>query len=159
SLKPTAHFDPTDVSFNVTCPGQASAKVLTGINTLLLSASDSQPPDLIALAATATNDQILHLTPTLPHSGAFSVATVNNGAASTFTGDAYAPGVALSSLQICQTNPTNGQCIAAASSQVTFNANSGAKPTFSVFAFANGDIPFDPAGSRIFVRFKDSQGV
>ena len=32
-------------------------------------------------------------------------------------------------------------------------------PTFSVFASAMGNVPFDPANNRIFVRFSDSGGV
>ena len=34
----------------------------------------------------------------------------------------------------------------------------GAAPTFSVFLEATGAIPFNPATSRIFVRFKDAAG-
>ena len=34
----------------------------------------------------------------------------------------------------------------------------GAAPTFSVFLEATGTIPFAPAASRAFVRFKDPAG-
>ena len=32
-------------------------------------------------------------------------------------------------------------------------------PTFEIFFQGNGNVPFDPAVSRIFVRFKDGGGV
>ena len=44
---------------------------------------------------------------------------------------------------------------------VTFTATVGgtaATPTFSVFLQAGGPIPFAPATSRVFVRFKDAGG-
>jgi hypothetical protein len=31
--------------------------------------------------------------------------------------------------------------------------------TFGVFLNASGDVPFDPANARVFVRFVDSDGV
>jgi hypothetical protein len=39
----------------------------------------------------------------------------------------------------------------------TINAN--ATPTFGIFIQGNGNVTFDPAANRIFVRFKDSGGV
>ncbi len=38
------------------------------------------------------------------------------------------------------------------------NFTAGATPTFSVFLQASGAIPFAPATSRVFVRFKDAGG-
>jgi threonine/homoserine/homoserine lactone efflux protein len=46
---------------------------------LLLSASISPGPDVVALSATAQNDGIVHVTGS-PSQGAFAVATVNLGA-------------------------------------------------------------------------------
>ena len=37
--------------------------------------------------------------------------------------------------------------------------NANATPTFGIFIQGNGNVPFDPAVNRIFVRFKDSGGV
>jgi hypothetical protein len=42
---------------------------------------------------------------------------------------------------------------------VTTTIAAGATPTFSVFLDAVGAVPFDPANSRVFVRFKDAGGV
>src|SRR5262249_16690753 len=56
-------------------------------------------------------------------------------------------------------NPQNGQCTSAIGSTVVAQINTGGTPTFSVFVAANAFIPFDPANNRIFVRFKDGQGI
>jgi hypothetical protein len=39
---------------------------------------------------------------------------------------------------------------------VTTTIAKNATPTFGIFVSASGAIPFDPAGSRIFVTFTDS---
>jgi hypothetical protein len=42
---------------------------------------------------------------------------------------------------------------------VTTSITAGATPTFSIFVTGTGTVPFDPAGNRIFVRFRDSGSV
>jgi hypothetical protein len=42
---------------------------------------------------------------------------------------------------------------------VTTTINANATPTFGIFVQATGNVPFDPAGNRIFVRFKDGGNV
>ena len=37
--------------------------------------------------------------------------------------------------------------------------NAGATPTFEVFVAGQGNVAFDPAGHRIFVRFRSGDGV
>ena len=59
---------------------------------------------------------------------------------------------------ICQTNPGTGACLASPSSTVTTTINANATPTFAVFVQGSGNVPFDPAANRIFVRFS-SGGV
>jgi hypothetical protein len=116
--------------------------------------------DVIALAATTTNDGIV----TVPLSGigesAFAVATFNNGAAgliiaSVDTGDATLPVTAT----ICQSDPVTAQCMAPAASSISTGFPASSTPTFSIFVKATGAVPFAPAGSRLFVRFKDATGV
>ena len=65
------------------------------------------------------------------------------------------PGV----VNICETNPANGQCISAINASVTTQINANATPTFGIFVQGSGNVPFDPAANRIFVRFKDGGGV
>jgi hypothetical protein len=160
ALTPTTSAPPTEVTFtfgaeNTTAP----TGVLTGINTLLLSASFSAIPDIVALAATLTNDGIVNV-PGATASGAFAVATVNVGStasitASADTGAAVLPVV----LSLCETSPATGLCVSTVGPTVTTQIDAGETPTFGIFVQGTGDIPFDPATNRIFVRFKDAGGV
>jgi hypothetical protein len=92
--------------------------------------------------------------------GAFAVAVSNVGASGMVTANADTGSATLPlSLNVCQTNPTTGACLAAPSPTVSTTINAGATPTFGIFATANAQIPFAPGTSRIFVRFKDSTGA
>jgi hypothetical protein len=133
--------------------------LLSGVDSLLISASASAVPDVIALAATESGDGIVDI-PGIAATGAFAIASINAGAEATIsvsadTGSATLP-VALT---LCHTDPTSGQCLAAAASSVSLPINTGGTPTFSVFAKASGKIVLAPGSSRIFVRFKDSSGT
>src|SRR5262249_8265115 len=114
---PTNPFAPTDVQLAFQCAGSALAPVVTGLDTLLLSASTTAVPDLIALAATAGSNGIVDIQ-SAPNgavpsaaAGAFSVATANVGTGGLITvapdtGSAVLP----LALSICQTNPVTGAC-------------------------------------------------
>jgi len=125
-----------------------------------LSASATPVPDIVALAATITNDGILTI-PGVTGTGAFSVATVNLGAGASITASADTGGVSVPvTMQLCQTNPSTAQCVSALGPSVTTQINAGQTPTFSVFVTATGTVvPFDPANTRVFVRFKDGGNV
>ena len=79
AFTPTAPFPPTDVQLSFDCTNSNPAPVNSGLNTLLLSASNTPVPDIVALAATTTNDGIVNI-PGANGTGAFAVATVNVGA-------------------------------------------------------------------------------
>jgi hypothetical protein len=102
-------FPPLKLELTYSCANAGAAPSVSGLNTVGLSASTSPVPDIIALGATPTNDQILHIT---GGSGAFAVATFNLGASSmiTATADTGASNIPLT-LNLCQTNPQSGQCI------------------------------------------------
>jgi hypothetical protein len=156
ALTPTAAIVPTDVGFNFNCTNTTPAPIVTGLSTLLFSASTTPTSDIVALAATTTNDGIVHI-PGAPGTGAFAVATVNLGAggsitAAANTGDASLP----LTITMCQTNPKTGQCLQTPSPKVATTINAGTTPTFAVFVAASGTVPFDPANSRVFVQFTDS---
>jgi hypothetical protein len=159
ALTPSAPFPPTDVQLDFECTNTDPAPSTVGLNTLLLSASSTPVPDIVALAATLTGDGILDL-PGVAGANAFAVATVNVGAngnitVSADTGDATLP----MSVFVCQTNPVSGLCLAPPASSVTTTIDADATPTFSVFAIGDGVVPFDPANNRIFVAFRDGGGV
>ena len=157
ALTPHAPIAPTDVEFSFSVTS-AVAK-LAGINTLLFSGSASPVPDIVALAATLSNDGVVNI-PGTNGTGAFAVATVNVGATGTITASADTGGLTLPvNISLCQTNPTTGQCISAIGPNVTTQINPNATPTFRIFVQGDGNVPFDPAANRIFVRFKDGSGV
>jgi hypothetical protein len=157
AFTPTAAFPPTDVQLSFDCTNSNPAPVNSGLNTLLLSASNTPVPDIVALAA--ANAGIVDI-PGTNGTGAFAVATVNVGASAGITASADTGAAVLPvNVFLCETNPTTGVCISAVGPSVSTTINAGATPTFGIFVQGNGNVPFDPAGNRIFVRFKDGGGV
>jgi hypothetical protein len=157
-LTPTATMDPREVALSYGCANSQPASILTGVNTLLLSASDTPVPDIVALAATPSGDGIIRADLSVG-TAAFAVASINVGAAdeitvSARTGEAVLP----LALSLCQTNSTDGACLAPPLESVTSNMTNGATPTFSVFLSVSGEIPPDPATHRIFVYFRGGNG-
>jgi DNA-binding beta-propeller fold protein YncE len=140
------------------CSGVPPAASIPGVNTIDLSFSTTPGADIIALASTATSNGIVEL----PAGGtsAFAVATVNLGAAEMLTVSVDSGGATLlASAEICETDPSTGACLGPASVAYQRSFIAGEAPTFSIFVGAGGTIPFDPANSRIFVRFTDSSGA
>jgi hypothetical protein len=159
ALTPTAPIAPTDVQLSFDCANSDPAPINIGLNTLLFSASTTPVPDIVALAATLTNDGIVNI-PGATGTGAFAVATVNVGVSGIITASADMGSVTLPvNIFLCQTDPATGQCISAIGSSVTTTINANATPTFAIFVQGNGNVPFDPAGNRIFVRFKDGGDI
>src|SRR5579859_2927430 len=156
SLTPSASFAPTAVAFNFSCANAPSAVSNFGLNTLLLSASSAPAADVVALAATTTNDGIVDI-PGANGIGAFAVATINLGApavinASANTGTADLP----VTITICETVPATGQCLAPTTASVNTSIATNATPTFAIFVQGSASVPFQPAMNRVFVQFKDA---
>jgi hypothetical protein len=159
ALTATATQTPIQVRFGFNCGGAPAAAITTGVDTLLYSASSSAVPDIVALAATVQNDGILHITGT-NGSSAFAVASVNVGASGAITVSANTGSATLPlNLMLCQTNPTSGQCLGPPAASVSTTINANATPTFGIFGTASGAIAFLPATNRIFVQFRDANGV
>ena len=160
SFTPTGGFSPTPIAFNFSCANLPAAANTFDVNTLLLSSWFTPPSDIVALAATTSNDGTLHI-PGAAGTGAFAVAAVNVGTDSTLTAQATiggTSGIPLS-VSICETNPTTGQCLSAIGPSVTTTIAAGAEPTFGIFATASGTVAFSPGVNRIFVRFTDGSGI
>jgi len=159
AFTPTAAIAPTDVVLNFACANAGPAPSNSGLNTLLLSASTTPIPDVVALGATLTSDGIVNV-PGATGTGVFAVATVNVGASGVITASADTGGVPLPvTLSLCQTNPTTGACLGAAAATVTTTIDANATPTFGIFVTGSGSVSFSPATNRIYVRFRDSGGV
>jgi photosystem II stability/assembly factor-like uncharacterized protein len=159
SLETPTPVASTDIQFGFNCTNTDRAPTIVGVNTLRLTVSATPGPDIIALAATSTRDGIVNV-PGATGTGAFAVATTNAGASASITvsvdtGSATLPMNAV----LCQTNPANAQCVSPLGPTVTVTINAGETPTFSVFVIGAGNVPFDPANNRIFVRFTDGSGV
>jgi hypothetical protein len=133
----------------------------SGLNTFLLSASIDPTPDMVAIAATTTNDGIVNI-PGLTGTHAFATAAINIGAPGTLmaTVDDNGRNLALK-VALCQTDPATSACInpptPGSAAVATVETNSIA--TFAAFVTGTGDVPFDPAANRLFMRFKTADGV
>jgi hypothetical protein len=159
AFTPTAPFLPKDINLTFTCTNTAPASVVTGLTTLLLSASGPPIPDIVALAATLNSDGIVNI-PGATGTGVFAVATVNVGAGGAITASADTGATSLPvTLLLCETHPATGACLATPTSSVTMDIYANATPTFGVFVEGTATVPFDPAKNRIFVRFKDADAV
>jgi Subtilase family len=159
ALTPTGPISSTDVQLSFDCANSNPAAINSGLNTLLLSASPTPIPDIVALAATTTNDGIVNILG-INATGAFAVATVNVGVSGNITASADTGSASLPvDISLCQTNPATGQCISGIGASVSTTINAGATPTFGIFVQGSGNVPFDPAGNRIFVRFKGAGDI
>lgn len=157
---PTAAFGSTDVELQFDCESAlgVAAIAIPGVNTILLSASDTPIPDVIALVATPTMDGIINI-PGFNGSAAFAVASANVGVGGTLWASADSGAASLPiDMAICATDAA-GQCLSPPAPQVAFAAPAGSTPSFAVFLSGQGEVAFVPASNRVFVRFVDSNGT
>ncbi len=140
------------------CLGIGPAAVETGVDTVDLTLSATPVADIVALAATASNNGIAEIPS--GGTGAFAVASDNVGAGAQIIASVDTGAATLTlTPTICQSNPGTGACLGTPAGSVTVNFTAGSTPTFSIFLKAGGTIPLDPANSRVFVRFKDTAGA
>jgi hypothetical protein len=154
---PSAPISPTNVPFFFSCINATPAPSVVGLNTLLLSASTTPTPDVVALGATLQNDGVVHVTNGSPPTGVFAVATSNLGSTDNITVGTNTGATSLPiTVTICQTNPGTGACLQTAGPTVTTTIAGNGTPTFGIFVTASGTVAFSPAVNRIFVTFTDS---
>src|SRR6185503_205560 len=108
AITPQGTITSSEVMFNFSGTNTSPVNPIIGVNTLLLSASATPTPDVIALAATPSHDGIVNI-PSLTGTGAFSVASSNVGASGliTVSADTGASSPPLT-INLCQTNPQIG---------------------------------------------------
>lgn len=155
-------FDAVDLSFRFSCDNAPQVSTISGVNSLLLAASTNPVADIVALAATPTNNGFLDLDG--PNaSAAFSVATVNVGVEDSITVEIDSNGADLPlSLSLCETNPADGACLTAvqaAPNTVSTLASANQTQTFSFFVTSSDDIASIPSSNRLRVLFRDSAGA
>jgi len=158
-ITPTEELSAVDVALEFQCANATDASSFVGLNTLLLSASFTPVPDLIALVATTTDNGVMELS---NNSGFFTAATINVGSAATITVSADTGEATLPlTLVLCQTDPLTSACINPAvpgTEPVIVDVVAGGSPTFAVFVTAAEPIALDPASNRVFLRFSDELG-
>jgi hypothetical protein len=142
------------------CDASTNAASIPGVDAVDLTFSSTPVADIVALSATESGNGVVQIPFSQGVAGAFAVASINVGISGGLTVSADLDGAALPiTLLVCQTNPSNAQCLAPPAPSVPIAIDAGATPTFSVFATAGGSVPFAPAASRIFLRFTDSNGI
>jgi hypothetical protein len=143
------------------CDGVPAASRTPGVNTVDLLFSNTPVADVIALAATESNNGIVDVPFSSGASGAFAVASINVGTSGTLNVTTDTGGTPLPlSATVCETNSAAicvSPTVPVPSFPLSFAPN--ASPTFSVFVTAAGAIPFAPATARVFLRFVDGDGV
>jgi hypothetical protein len=160
-LTPGQDYNAAEVAIVFSCTNAPTTVSVPGLNTLLLSASAAQTPDMIAIGATVSNDGIVNV-PGNNGTGFFAAAVVNIGAIGSITAIADDGGKGLPlTLSLCQTNPATGACVnpATPGSSATFTTQPNEIATFTVFVTGTGNIPFDPANNRLFLRFNTADGI
>ena len=153
-VTPNSAFDPTDIEFSFACAGLAPAANISGLNTLLLSASTNPVADMVAIALTPSGDGIAEI-PQEAGLGFLSMASVNVGTSAVLRVTARVPGGLDGALLICQTDPTNGSCVNPPAAAVELSIASNDTPTFAVFLSSFLALPLDAANRRLFIEFRD----
>ena len=155
-------FEAQDLSFRFGCDNADAVATISGVNSLLLSGSGTPVPDIVALAATPTNDGFIALAGGAA-SAAFSVATVNVGAAGPLTVEIDSNGIELPlQLGLCETDPATGACLTPpvpAPGTVATLAATNQTQTFSFFVTSTAEIVANPALLRLRVIFRDANGA
>lgn len=156
ALTPTAPLANREVPIFLDCLNQRPAASHVGLNTLILTAADPAPADMLSVAATLTNDGTVALT----DGGAwsfFAVATRNIGAAAFVQAVADDGGRGLPvELQLCETEADGSVKTCAG---ILRPVGSGEMVYYTVFVRSTEVIPFDPANNRLFLRLVDGNGV
>ena len=147
-----------DLPFNFFCANAPVPTAISGVNTLLLSISQTPVPDILAIAATESGDGYLD-TPQPGGSSAFSLAALDNGAAGSLSVTPRTMGGLAAVINICETNPADGSCRAAPAPSAATDFGTGETHTYSAFVSTAGFIIDDPAANRIYVDFTDAAGV
>ncbi|QVL50936.1 MAG: S8 family serine peptidase [Thiocapsa sp.] len=151
-ITPSQAMAATEIPLVFDCANTAPAASYPGLNTFILSAAATAPPDLLAIGATPSGDGVVRL-PSRDGTGFFATAAVNIGSAGSITVSADDGGRGLPlSLRVCETTPA-GEWIVCGNN-LTRSVGAAQTAYYSVFATGTGQpIAFDPANNRLFLRF------
>ncbi len=159
AVTPSTVISQKELGIQARCGEGTSSNVVTGVNSFILSSAAVDPADMLAIGVTSPAGGIVSI-PGASGAAAASIATSALGGDATLTASADDGGLGLPLvLNVCETNSATGACLATPAAGVTINSVGGETRTFGLFVTATGDIPFLPGVNRIFVRFKDANGV
>lgn len=159
AVTPSTVLNQQELGIQASCDEGTSSNVITGVNSFILSSAELVPADMLTIGRTATGDGVISI-PGPSSASAASIATAALGGDATLTLSIDDGGKSLPLiLFVCETNPSTGACLASPSTTLTISSANGETRTFSVFVNSTGVITFDPANNRVFVRFKDANGV
>ncbi|WP_139052680.1 hypothetical protein [Thiocapsa marina] len=155
-ITPSQAMAATEIPIVFDCANTAPAESNPGLNTFILSASASAPPDLLAIGATPSGDGVVRL-PSRDGTGFFATAAVNIGSIGSMTVGADDGGRGLPlSLRVCETNARGDWLVCG--NQLTRSVGAGQTLYYTVLATGTGQpIAFDPANNRLFLRFRSNE--
>jgi len=159
TVTPSTVLNQKELGIQARCDEGTSSNVTVGVNSFILSSAELVPADMLTIGLTTSGDGVISV-PGASAASAAAIATSALGGNSTLTlsVDDGGKGLPLASF-VCETNPSTSACLASPSATLTISSTTGETRTFTVFVNSTGDVPFDPANNRIFVRFKDANGV
>jgi hypothetical protein len=151
-ITPSQAMAATEIPLVFDCANTAPAPSNPGLNSFILSAAATAPPDLLAIGASPSSDGVVRM-PSSTGIGFFASAAVNIGSAGALTVSADDGGRGLPlTLQVCETTPA-GEWIVCGNS-LTRTIGAAQTAYYTVFATGTGQpIAFDPANNRLFLRF------
>ena len=150
-------FPDRDLEVRYDCANTIPAPSISGLNRFRMSASETPPPDLVAVSATVTNNGVVRL-PSTTGAGFFTASAINIGAPGTITARVRAPEGIAATITICETD-SGGVCLAARSDSTTRAIGTGEIVLYGVFVRATGEIPFNPAATRLILELSDDTGA
>ena len=152
-IAPSRALAATEIAPVFDCTNTVPAFSHAGLNTFILSAATTAPPDLLAVGVTPSGDGVVRL-PSRDGTGFFAAAAVNIGSAGTVNVSADDGGRGLPlSLRVCETN-AQGEWIVCGNN-LTRTLAAGQTVYYTVLVTGTGQpVAFDPAMSRLFLRMQ-----
>lgn len=154
AIKPTQSFPAEEIALDYICANGPPAPIYDGVNTFILSAAVSPPPDMLAVGGTLSGDGVVRLGNKNGVS-AFAASALNIGSSGVISVSVDDGGLDLPlKLAVCETN-ASGQFIQCSTDQVSRSVNANGVVFHTVTVQAQGvDVPFLPQENRLFLRYR-----